>query len=200
MEQKLDGIFALLKTGKMAALSEAAQSPVPIETPPAPKVTGPVLNSGLKQQLLTETSFPNSIGGMTPSLGHPPSFGGGLWKVDTQDVFDKGFLTLKEGDRLLSMYRPYKSNFPFVVILPHVSLEALRRDKPFTLLAILCVTSLEDLKLQGRLEGELRETLSRKVIINGEKGLDLLQGLMLYLSWWVPMETSYHSSANTTLQ
>lgn len=186
MEQKLDGIFALLQSGKMDSILESSLHSVPIETPPEPQVTGPLLNSTLTQARTPTSSGAEKIISNVSQYpnGTNPSFASS-WKkfTNTQDVISKGIVSYEDADALLERYRPYPANFPFVIILPHVSLESLRRDKPFLLLAILAVSAVKDIKLQSRLELEFKETLSRRVVMNGERNLELLQGLLIYLSW-----------------
>lgn len=66
-----------------------------------------------------------------------------------------------------------------------MTLDSLRREKPFLLLSILSSAASSNEKLQSQLELELRESLSRRVIVHGEKSLDLLQGVLVYLTWCV---------------
>ena len=176
MEHKLNGIFELLQTGKMSSVTAA---PMIVDAPPldpptsTPKANEVRSNNGINAMLHVANDIPTTS----------------RWnrkRIDTSlDAIDRNFLTFEQADALLESYRPYPANFPFVVIMPHQSLEVLRRDNSFLLLAILAVSSIRDLKLQARLDAELRESLSQRVIINGEKSLDILQGLLVYLTWCV---------------
>jgi hypothetical protein len=104
---------------------------------------------------------------------------------ESQDAIGKGIITYDKAEALLRGYGTHAPNFPFIVFSPTVSLDFLRREKPFLLLSILTMASTSNQALQDLLEAELRETLGRKVIFNGEKSLDLLQGLLIYLAWYV---------------
>jgi hypothetical protein len=48
----------------------------------------------------------------------------------------------------------------------------------------MAAASSKEKKLQQSLEQELRSTLCSKVLLDGEKSLDLLQGLLVYLAWY----------------
>jgi hypothetical protein len=75
--------------------------------------------------------------------------------------------------------------FPFVQVPENATVTHLSEDKPFLLLAIFAVASSHEKALQKSLGDELRKALCSKVILYGEKSLDLLQGLLIYLAWLV---------------
>lgn len=175
MEQKLDDIFAMLSANKHATLGKDLESPEYLY--PTPSTTsdlgGPMgvprtRNAGV--DILTPLKVTNSSSSL-------------LEFDESQDVIGKGIINNDKAEALLRNYGTHAPNFPFIVFPTNVSVDILRREKPFLLLSILTVASSVDLDLQDRLETELRETLGRKVIFNGEKSLDLLQGLLVYLAW-----------------
>lgn len=102
---------------------------------------------------------------------------------DVQDVISKGIVSFARAEESLQSFRGKACNFPFVYVSPQTSLDTLRREKPFLLHAILTVGAQSNFKLQDRLELELRELLSKKVFVGGEKSMDLLQGVLVYLAW-----------------
>ncbi|KAL2068224.1 hypothetical protein VTL71DRAFT_16322 [Oculimacula yallundae] len=102
-----------------------------------------------------------------------------------QDVVSKGFITLNQADDGLRNFRSKQCAFPFVVVPSNISIDSLRRERPFLFLAIMCCVAEYNSKLQKHIELELRENLSRRILINGEKSLDLLQGILVYLTWQV---------------
>lgn len=99
------------------------------------------------------------------------------------DVISKGILSFQEAEESVYRFRTKTSSVPFVFISSSTNLESLRLEKPFLLLAILTVEANHEARLQSQLERHLKETLSRKVIVNGEKSLEILQGLLVYLMW-----------------
>ena len=64
---------------------------------------------------------------------------------------------------------------------------SLRRDRPFFLLSILVVAANRQSSLYDALEQEHRETLARKMVVEGKKDYDLLEGLATCLTWYVPL-------------
>lgn len=173
MEQRLNGIFALLASRSNQSASKELSLPVA-----PPEFSFPV--SG-RQEAFTLPRPQSALHGNTPAWMSPflseQRFDG------VQDVISKGLISFDKAEYFLHNFNANTCNFPFVVIPPQLSLETLRREKPFLLLCILTMSASAYVPLQKLLENEVRECLARKVIINCEKSLDLLQGLMIYVSW-----------------
>jgi hypothetical protein len=177
MEQKLDGIFAMLSAGNLNPLGKEMK--LPDASHPTPSAAGNVTDSVLVPQTRNIINNVQQLGLMTPLS---PSW---LKFDELQDAIGKGIIAYDKAEALLRGYGTHAPNFPFIVFSPTVSLDFLRREKPFLLLSVLTMASTSNQVLQDLLEAELRETLGRKVIFNGEKSLDLLQGLLVYLAWYV---------------
>ncbi|KFY62633.1 hypothetical protein V496_04491 [Pseudogymnoascus sp. VKM F-4515 (FW-2607)] len=94
-----------------------------------------------------------------------------------------GILTTDTANAYILKYRQMCEYSPFVVIPEGATTESLRQDQPFLLHAILAVSSRESPDLQSTLERSLRERLLRTVMIEGEKSIDLLQAILIYLTW-----------------
>ncbi|TGO38438.1 hypothetical protein BHYA_0075g00410 [Botrytis hyacinthi] len=177
MEQKLDGILNLL-----AAKSQAESQPNSIPTPESPPENMPLDLSGM-----FELSFPllpldntSSKPFQHMSLSTPPNLSyGGL-----NDVISRCIVSTKQAEEALKEFASRASAFPFVLIPPEASLESLRHERPILLLGILASTCQNNIPVQHLLESELRETISSRTIIHGEKSIDLLQGILLYLAWY----------------
>jgi hypothetical protein len=56
-------------------------------------------------------------------------------------------------------------------------------DRPFLLLAAVAAASSKYCHLQDALIRQFKESLSQRVVMAGEKDLDLLQGLLVHLAW-----------------
>lgn len=104
---------------------------------------------------------------------------------DLQDVISRGIITLEKAENSLRYFRTTAANSPFVIIPPDTSLDYLRRQKPFLLLTILAMAAIDNIRLQNLLDQEIRDTLGRRVFSSGERSLDLLQGILIYLTWYV---------------
>ncbi|TGO08290.1 hypothetical protein BTUL_0216g00170 [Botrytis tulipae] len=177
MEQKLDGILNLL-----AAKSQAESQPNSTSTPESPQENMP-----LDLSEMFELSFPllpldntSSKPFQHMSLSTPSNLNyGGL-----NDVISRCIISTKQAEEALKEFASRASAFPFVLIPPQASLESLRHERPLLLLGILASTSQNNIPVQHLLESELRETISSRTIMHGEKSIDLLQGILLYLAWY----------------
>jgi hypothetical protein len=54
---------------------------------------------------------------------------------------------------------------------------------PFLVLGVLSAMSAKYSHIHQRLDVEFRKALSEKVTMNGEKSLDILQGLLVHIAW-----------------
>lgn len=75
--------------------------------------------------------------------------------------------------------------FPFVVIPPEVTVTTLRKTKPSLLKAVVVVTSIQDLARQRALGHALMSDFTTKLLIEGKRSVDLLQGILVWLAWYV---------------
>jgi hypothetical protein len=92
-------------------------------------------------------------------------------------------LTAEKAEMTLLRYRSISPvYFPFVVIPNDWTLQYMMRENPMLLLAIL-TTMCNSTHLQKKLDSGFRKVLSQRVIVHGEKSLDILQGLLVYLAW-----------------
>jgi hypothetical protein len=99
------------------------------------------------------------------------------------DVIDQGILDLKTAHSLLQEFRAMNQNFPYIAIHPNLSTGMLRHDNPMLLLAICTAASWKDRELQTKLERAYLEELAGRMVVDGEQTLDMLQGLLVHLSW-----------------
>ncbi|KAK1810063.1 hypothetical protein LTR12_015578 [Friedmanniomyces endolithicus] len=74
-------------------------------------------------------------------------------------------------------------HFPFYCLRPDASVVDMATDHPLTTVAICTVTSSAHPDTQARLSQAFRTALSATVIMRGERSIDLLQGLMIFLAW-----------------
>ena len=176
MEQKLDGIFALLSNnGQISKEAGPTRPTVTMPEPMTPAFSDSFI-SRLSPPLRTEPQ--KKISPLFADFAFPS------WTSDDlQDVISKGLVNFDEAEESVRYFQTKAPNFPFVLVSPQTSLDLLRRERPFLLLSILAFGTQKNQSLQNKLEVELRESLSKRVIVNGEKSLDILQGLLIYLTW-----------------
>jgi hypothetical protein len=70
-----------------------------------------------------------------------------------------------------------------VDIPPDATVPQLSRTSPFLLLAIMNSAAIDDPHLYHQIEHEFKRVLSGKIIVEGKKSLDFLQGLLVYIAW-----------------
>ena len=83
---------------------------------------------------------------------------------------------------LLETYRAMVNFFPFVPLPKDYIFQDLTQDRPMLMFAILTVASHDSVLLQLMLSREFRKVIMVK-IMNGEKSLDLLQALLVFVAW-----------------
>ncbi|KAH8799179.1 hypothetical protein F5884DRAFT_905622 [Xylogone sp. PMI_703] len=166
MEKRLDNIIALLSSPGVifSAKGPNPQSPAQFSPHDLSNISQPY--SEVETEELLEVSS-------TPSdFDHFP------------DVVCKSIISSEAAANYLESYRAHVFNFLFLVIGSQETLGSMKQYRLFLLLSVLTVSAKLNSKHQKSLESELRRTLSRKVIVNGEKSLDILQELLVYLCWY----------------
>lgn len=103
--------------------------------------------------------------------------------ADSEPIFNLG-LVPQEAALLLLEYRTLMADqFPFVVVLPDATSESLRKERPVLWGAIMTAASYHNPVRQEALGWKMMEEFSTRLLIKAEKSLDLLQGLLIHLSW-----------------
>lgn len=73
--------------------------------------------------------------------------------------------------------------FPFVIVRPNETLNSLRQQSPFLLLTILAACQEDNPELQRVLDAEVRNVVASRIILNNERTMDLLLGLLVHIAW-----------------
>ncbi|KNG87112.1 hypothetical protein ANOM_005303 [Aspergillus nomiae NRRL 13137] len=101
------------------------------------------------------------------------------------DLLTIGILTLAQCNRLLDKFRTVKMpQFPFVIISDSMNAISLRREYPFLFMTIMTVSTEDTPALQKKLGHEVKRTISTRIIMNNERNIDLLLGLLVYTAWY----------------
>jgi hypothetical protein len=94
-------------------------------------------------------------------------------------------------DGLLNVFRgQMAANFPFVVVPEGAMARSLQESKPFLFSVITMVASYLSPGRQMLMRKEIMRNLSEQVLIEGKKSLDLLQGILVFISWYVLFNVS----------
>ncbi|KAF1913150.1 hypothetical protein BDU57DRAFT_532236 [Ampelomyces quisqualis] len=154
---------ALARTSPPAPAPPASAPPVPTPTLPAP---GPGTGTGT---------------GTGNSLAFWESINDTLLCLGRLDPVIRS-ISLAHMQMLLDTYRRMVDFFPFVTLPNDVSCQHLVQHRPILMFAVLTVASYDSALLQQTLSREFRKVAMVK-ILNGEKSLDLLQGLLVFIAW-----------------
>lgn len=139
LEQKLDGVAAILATSERIGVSSIS---------PQPSISNAALLSPIAcvQQLIKD---------------------------------DEATLILDTFRTEMALY------CPFVTISPEQTVDDLKQLKPFLYMTIMTVGCRHDIPRQTALARKVKELISQKMLLHGERNLDLLQGLLVFLAWSV---------------
>jgi hypothetical protein len=92
---------------------------------------------------------------------------------------------LQNEDTLLSHFQDRLAvQIPFVVIPRATTAQELHTKRPFVYMTIMMIASYKDMATHSHLGKEILKYLAEHVIMRGEKNLDLLQGLLIYIFWF----------------
>ncbi|KAI1160773.1 hypothetical protein F5B18DRAFT_631298 [Nemania serpens] len=97
--------------------------------------------------------------------------------------FDSDELSLQEAQLCLNKFREETlAFFPFAYIPPHVTVVDIRKLYPFLWLNILSTTTTSHQR-RISLGDQARNIVIQKIVVEREKSIDLLLGLLTYLGW-----------------
>ncbi|KAI0395156.1 hypothetical protein F5Y17DRAFT_217783 [Xylariaceae sp. FL0594] len=101
------------------------------------------------------------------------------------DLSIKPQFNLENAARFLVSFRYMLPHMPLLILPEDATIRSLARESPFILLAILAVTSFTT-NLQGYslYDEEFRKVFGLKFVAGGERSLELLQGLLIYCTWY----------------
>ncbi|KAG5809094.1 hypothetical protein H9Q74_000202 [Fusarium xylarioides] len=93
-------------------------------------------------------------------------------------------ITVQQADLLVADYRDtLTAKFPYVIIPEGVTSLAVIQTSPMLLLAILVTSSWKLRDKQDHLNQAFLKALGTKLVLEGDRDMDLLRGLMVYLNW-----------------
>ena len=110
---------------------------------------------------------------------------GPSWSPSFSFTVDETF-SEGEADKLVDVYRnDLAIQAPFVIVPADLTAFKLKQERPFLFHCILMIASYKDVSRQQLLQREIMKCLSTNLILNGERNFDLLQGLLIYVTWYV---------------
>jgi hypothetical protein len=105
-------------------------------------------------------------------------------------------LSIDAADGYLLQFRNMTAYFPFVVIPNEATVLSMSQDRPFLCLAALAAATSSEKYVQKSLEQSFRVAILQKIMLDGERNLDLLNGLLVYLAWQAALAASFSRACN----
>ncbi|KAJ5392528.1 hypothetical protein N7509_008018 [Penicillium cosmopolitanum] len=104
------------------------------------------------------------------------------------DVIDKGIVDIDSANAAFQRYVTRMApEMPFVIIPPGTTMGDVRRDKPALFLSIIAAAIGPYKKdVQVTLLNDAYQTIADRVVVKGEKCLELVQALMVCSIWYLP--------------
>jgi len=139
------------------------------------------------------TSFLAPKGSKIPVDTHIKPAEGNEHRHEYVDVIGRQLLGIEMAREIFDHYiENLVPHFPAVVFPPGTTADEVRKEKPTLFLAILASASrMSHPDLHHALHKEISRTLAEKIMINGEKGLELVQALLVTSVWYYPPEHVY---------
>lgn len=83
----------------------------------------------------------------------------------------------------LQRYESIYHYFPFLPLPMDWSVACMKQDHPFFLLGVLSAMTHAELSLNSQLHAQFLRVLAGRVVADGEKHLDILQGMLVQIAW-----------------
>ncbi|KJZ77851.1 hypothetical protein HIM_02488 [Hirsutella minnesotensis 3608] len=105
------------------------------------------------------------------------------------DIVERGLVSKATAAELFSRYKESMiRHLPAVVFPPGTTSAELRRTRPYLFLAVMAAAASERHELQRVLHKELMQLFAYKIVVAGEKNLELVQALQVAVIWYWPPE------------
>ena len=124
----------------------------------------------------------------TPATAPPrPSAPEALADYSFSDVVDRRIITMATAEELWDRYiNRMVPHLPAIVFPPGTGVVEVRKNKPALFLSIMASASSEMPTIQRALTKELMQMFAHKVIVVGEKYLELVQAMLVAVIWYYP--------------
>ncbi|KFA62819.1 hypothetical protein S40285_03813 [Stachybotrys chlorohalonatus IBT 40285] len=169
LEEKLDDLVSILRASQQPG--QQSTSPVLSGLPSS------AFTSRLDSLAMAATAAPPQP---RPDTGVIPQHTPKATDYDDPDRIPEP--SLEEAEARLMKFRTWLRNFPFMHIGPDVTARKLQREQPFLWLCIANTTSIS-VREQRLLRERVRREIAEKIVINQERSMELLLGLLAYTTW-----------------
>jgi hypothetical protein len=105
------------------------------------------------------------------------------------DMVDRGIITMEQATQFFRRYTDIMApHLPGVVFPAGTTAAEVRKQKPVLFLSLMAASSSEVPSVQKILVKELMQVIADKVIIIGEKSIELIQAMLVAVMWYWPPE------------
>lgn len=88
----------------------------------------------------------------------------------------------EEAQTLLNRFRGWLPNFPFMHLPADATPYSMQEERPFLWLCIKSITSTSGMQ-QRAMADKIRRELAERIVVNSERNMDLLLGIITVLAW-----------------
>ncbi|KAL7926661.1 hypothetical protein ACQKWADRAFT_146118 [Trichoderma austrokoningii] len=175
--------------GGMAVSPIQTASTPPTRTPqdePSSAFQPPIVMAGQKRKAPDR----DGVVGEDPKAAMTPSASwSGFSRPTEGDIVDRGIITMEQAAGLFNKYKEHMVRHLPAVVFPHgATVMELRKTRPTLFLAIMAAATGENHAVQRVLQKELMQLFAEKVIVTGEKNLELVQAIHVAVIWYWPPE------------
>ncbi|KIX02452.1 uncharacterized protein Z518_08393 [Rhinocladiella mackenziei CBS 650.93] len=173
LEQRLDTLTSLLTT-------RGGANEIP--DPPNPSLPTPPVSSTNERRSLNDFNHgPDPDAWVNPCKAPPIKQ---TLREEADEFFHTPLAPVME-EKLFSHFRTEMSQyFPFVVVPPDATAVAFKEGKPFLFRCCVTAACHPDPHVQRQLVEELLRYLGDRMLLNSERSLDLLQGVLVLIAWY----------------
>lgn len=168
LEKRLDEVTSLLTAIRRS--SSPVQHNASLPTPTTLPATTPQEVSGCLETVSSHGTHSDAASAPPQQSDHSLLF----------PHFDPGV----EEELFLDFPRRLQYFFPFVILPPGVSAASMRETRPHLYRAIIFAAGRRFPDRQKQLADALLKIIGKATLIRGEKSLDLLQGLLVFIAWY----------------
>lgn len=207
LEKKIDALTATLSATKagqagasLSAHPEATTGYYGVPGTGTPRAWSAVdgtssyeANAGRSQGSSSHTAPPVAQAGQKRKYTEPPENGGDASAAsgghEHPDLVDRGIIPIYKAAQLLDRYNYRMApHLPGVVFPPNLTADELRKTRPVLFLAVMAAASSDTPEIQRVAVKELMQAFADRIVITGEKSIELVQALTVAVMWYWPPE------------
>lgn len=182
LEERINNLTSLLTSNKSPRESPNSPSSIPC----AQSLLTPSISITRDAGPLAQPSTTLEVGNnasLALQRARPAANDGATANADIKTFFRTELAPVVE-EKLFSDFRTsFNQYFPYVIIPPQATTAYIRDSKPFLFRTCIAVASHADPLVQRQIAEELLRYIGERMLLKAEKSLDILQGILVFISW-----------------